>query len=137
MTNNDTHTQMTSLIKAFYHDFMPIIEQIKTYIAALNISEQDKDIFNRINEQLQSAESLLKQLQTISTRNPNTDMTKTILDGLKDGSLKQRLGNRTGRLVIKTDKDYIYVLSDTEGKVDLLDKNMVKVKEISIEEMKA
>lgn len=137
MTNNDTHTQMTSLIKAFYHDFMPMIEQIKTYVAALNISEQDKDIFNRINEQLQSAESLLKQLQTISTRNPNTDMTKTILDGLKDGSLKQRLGNRTGRLVIKTDKDYIYVLSDTEGKVDLLDKNMVKVKEISIEELEA
>ena len=137
MTNNDTHTQMTSLIKAFYHDFMPMIEQIKTYVAALNISEQDKDIFNRINEQLQSAENLLKQLQTISTRNPNTDMTKTILDGLKDGSLKQRLGNRTGRLVIKTDKDYIYVLSDTEGKVDLLDKNMVKVKEISIEELEA
>ncbi len=137
MTNNDTHTQMTSLIKAFYHDFMPMIEQIKTYVAALNISDQDKDIFNRINEQLQSAESLLKQLQTISTRNPNTDMTKTILDGLKDGSLKQRLGNRTGRLVIKTDKDYIYVLSDTEGKVDLLDKNMVKVKEISIEELEA
>ena len=137
MTNNDTHTQMTSLIKAFYHDFMPMIEQIKTYVAALNISEQDKDIFNRINEQLQSAESLLKQLQTISTRNHNTDMTKTILDGLKDGSLKQRLGNRTGRLVIKTDKDYIYVLSDTEGKVDLLDKNMVKVKEISIEELEA
>lgn len=137
MTNNDTHTQMTTMIKAFYHDFMPMIEQIKTYVAALNISEQDKDIFNRINEQLQSAENLLKQLQTISTRNPNTDMTKTILDGLKDGSLKQRLGNRTGRLVIKTDKDYIYVLSDTEGKVDLLDKNMVKVKEISIEELEA
>lgn len=137
MTNNDTHTQMTSLIKAFYHDFMPMIEQIKTYVAALNISEQDKDIFNRINEQLQSAESLLKQLQTISMRNPNTDMTKTILDGLKDGSIKQRLGNRTGRLVIKTDKDYIYVLSDTEGKVDLLDKNMVKVKEIGIEELEA
>jgi hypothetical protein len=39
--------------------------------------------------------------------------------------------------VIKTDKDYIYVLSDTEGKVDLLDKNMVKVKEISIEELEA
>lgn len=97
MTNNDTHTQMTSLIKAFYHDFMPMIEQIKTYVAALNISEQDKDIFNRINEQLQSAESLLKQLQTISTRNPNTDMTKTILDDLKDGSLKQRLGNRSSR----------------------------------------
>ena len=137
MTNNDTHTQMTAMIKAFYHDFMPMIEQIKTYVAALNISEQDKDIFNRINEQLQSAESLLKQLQTISMRNHNTDMTKTILDGLKDGSLKQRLGNRTGRLVIKTDKDYIYVLSDTEGKVDLLDKNMVKVKEIDIEEMEA
>ena len=137
MTNNDTHTQITSLIKSFYTDFMPMIEQIKTYVAALNISEQDKDIFNRINEQLQSAESLLKQLQTISTRNPNTDMIKTILDGLKDGSLKQRLGNRTGRLVIKTDKDYIYVLSDTEGKVDLLDKNMVKVKEISIEELEA
>lgn len=66
MTNNDTHTQMTAMIKAFYHDFMPMIEQIKTYVAALNISEQDKDIFNRINEQLQSAENLLLQLKTVA-----------------------------------------------------------------------
>ena len=66
MTNNDTHTRMTAMIKAFYHDFMPMIEQIKTYVAALNISEQDKDIFNHINERLQSAESLLRQLKTVA-----------------------------------------------------------------------
>ena len=47
---------------------LPIRHNLAYLYASLNISKQDKDIFNRINEQLRSAESLLRQLQTISTK---------------------------------------------------------------------
>lgn len=59
---------MSSIIKAFYHDFMPMIEQIKTDMATLTISEQDKETLGRINEQLRQAGSLLRQLMTITTK---------------------------------------------------------------------
>ena len=42
-----------------------------------------------------------------------------------------------GANLIKVDEDYIYVLSETEGKIDLLDNNWAKVKEIDIEELEA
>ena len=42
----------------------------------------------------------------------------------------------TGKTIIKFDENYIYIKSDTVGKIDLFDKNGVKVKEISEEELK-
>ena len=59
---------MTSLVKGFYHDFMPMVQQIKDDVAALHINEQDKETLGRINEQLRQAESLLRQLMTITTK---------------------------------------------------------------------
>lgn len=43
---------MFSIVKAFYHDFMPMVQQIKDDVAALHINEQDKETLGRINEQL-------------------------------------------------------------------------------------
>lgn len=59
---------MSSIVKAFYHDFMPMVQQIKDDVSALHISEQDKETLGRINEQLRQAESLLRQLKTISAK---------------------------------------------------------------------
>lgn len=36
-----------------------------------------------------------------------------------------------GKTIIKYDENYVYVKSDTAGKIDLFDKEGVKVKEIS------
>lgn len=57
---------MVSINRAFYADLMPMIEQIKNEIAALNICEQDMNTVNRINEYFSKAESLLKQLKTVA-----------------------------------------------------------------------
>ena len=59
---------MSSIVKGFYHDFMPMVQQIKDDVAALHINEQDKETLGRINEQLRQAESLLRQLMTITTK---------------------------------------------------------------------
>ena len=58
---------MTTLVRGFYHDFMPMVRQIKDDVSALHIGEQDKEALDRINEQLRQAESLLRQLMTITT----------------------------------------------------------------------
>ena len=42
----------------------------------------------------------------------------------------------TGREVIKFDKEFIYVKSDTAGMVDVFDKMGAKIKEINIEDLK-
>lgn len=57
---------MVSINRAFYADLMPMIEQIKNEIAALNICEQDMNTVNRINEYFSKAESLLKQLKNVA-----------------------------------------------------------------------
>ena len=124
------------MCKSFYTDFMPMIQQIKSNVESLKITEQNTDALNNICEQLERAESLLKQLSKLSNRNSNANKTKAILDAIKDGSLKHQPKEK-GQYLIKVDEDYIYVLSETEGKIDLLDNNLVKVKEIDIEELDA
>ena len=124
------------MCKSFYTDFMPMIQQIKSDVESLKITEQNTDTLNNICEQLERAESLLKQLAKLSNRDSNTNKTKAILDAIKDGSLKHQPKEK-GQYLIKVDEDYIYVLSETEGKIDLLDNNRVKVKEIDIEELEA
>lgn len=122
------------MCKSFYTDFMPMIQQIKSNVESLKITEQNTDALNNICKQLERAESLLKQLSKLSNRNSNANKTKAILDVIKDGSLKHQPKEK-GQYLIKVDEDYIYVLSETEGKIDLLDNNWVKVKEIDIEEL--
>ena len=124
------------MCKSFYTDFMPMIQQIKSNIESLKITEQNTDALNNICEQLERAESLLKQLAKLSNRDSNTNKTKAILDAIKDGSLKHQPKEK-GQYLIKVDEDYIYVLSETEGKIDLLDNNWNKIKEIDIEELEA
>ena len=124
------------MCKSFYTDFMPMIQQIKSNVESLKITEQNTDVLNNICEQLERAESLLKQLAKLSNRDSNTSKTKAILEAIKDGSLKHQ-SKEKGQYLIKVDEDYIYVLSETEGKIDLLDNNWVKVKEIDIEELEA
>jgi len=124
------------MCKSFYTDFMPMIQQIKSNVESLKITEQNTDALNNICEQLERAESLLKQLAKLSNRDSNTNKTKVILDAIKDGSLKHQPKEK-GQYLIKVDEDYIYVLSETEGKIDLLDNNWNKVKEIDIEELEA
>ena len=122
------------MCKSFYTDFMPMIQQIKSNVEFLKITEQNTDALNNICEQFVRAESLLKQLSKLSNRNSNANKTKAILDAIKDGSLKHQPKEK-GQYLIKVDEDYIYVLSETEGKIDLLDNKWVKVKEIDIEEL--
>lgn len=122
------------MCKSFYTDFMPMIQQIKSNVEFLKITEQNTDALNNICEQFERAESLLKQLSKLSNRNSNANKTKAILDAIKDGSLKHQPKEK-GQYLIKVDEDYIYVLSETEGKIDLLDNKWVKVKEIDIEEL--
>mgnify|MGYP007080847171 FL=1 len=122
------------MCKSFYTDFMPMIQQIKSNVESLKITEQNTDALNNICKQLERAESLLKQLSKLSNRNSNANKTKAILDVIKDGSLKHQPKEK-GQYLIKVDEDYIYVLSETEGKIDLLDNKWVKVKEIDIEEL--
>lgn len=124
------------MCKSFYTDFMPMIQQIKSNEESLKITEQNTDALNNICEQLERAESLLKQLSKLSNRNSNANKTKAVLEAIKDGSLKHQPKEK-GQYLIKVDEDYIYVLSETEGKIDLLDNNLVKVKEIDIEELDA
>lgn len=124
------------MCKSFYTDFMPMIQQIKSNVESLKITEQNTDALNNICEQLERADSLLKQLSKLSNRNSNANKTKAILDAIKDGSLKHQPKEK-GQYLIKVDEDCIYVLSETEGKIDLLDNNLVKVKEIDIEELEA
>ena len=124
------------MCKSFYTDFMPMIQQIKSNVESLKITEQNTDALNNICEQLERAESLLKQLSKLSNRDSNANKTKAVLEAIKDGSLKHQPKEK-GQYLIKVDEDYIYVLSETEGKIDLLDNNLVKVKEIDIEELDA
>ena len=124
------------MCKSFYTDFMPMIQQIKSNVESLKITEQNTDALNNIYEQLERAESLLKQLSKLSDRDSNANKTKAILEAIKDGSLKHQPKEK-GQYLIKVDEDYIYVLSETEGKIDLLDNNWNKVKEIDIEELEA
>ena len=124
------------MCKSFYTDFMPMIQQIKSNVESLKITEQNTDALNNICEQLERAESLLKQLSKLSNRDSNANKTKAILEAIKDGSLKHQPKEK-GQYLIKVDEDYIYVLSETEGKIDLLDNNWNKVKEIDIEELEA
>ena len=122
------------MCKSFYTDFMPMIQQIKSNVESIKITEQNTDALNNICEQFERAESLLKQLSKLSNRDSNTSQTKAILDAIKDGSLKHQPKEK-GQYLIKVDEDYIYVLSQTAGKIDLLDNNWNKVKEIDIEEL--
>lgn len=41
-----------------------------------------------------------------------------------------------GKTIVKVDKDYVYVQSDTEGKINLFNEHGDKVKQISAEELK-
>jgi hypothetical protein len=41
-----------------------------------------------------------------------------------------------GQTIVKVDKDYVYVQSDTAGKIDLFNEHGDKVKQISAEELK-
>ena len=54
------------MYKSFYIDFMPIIQQIKSNVESLKISQQNIDILNNMYEQVERAESLLKQLKTLA-----------------------------------------------------------------------
>lgn len=147
---------MSSLVKGFYHDFMPMIEQIKTDVATLTISEQDKETLSRINEQLRQAESLLRQLKTISAKRTREQTINTLKDMLVPGEITtfpytlqgpiaivSDNGNYVrcpawgaGKTIIKFDKNFVYMKSDTAGKVDLFNSEGVKVMEIDEEKIK-
>lgn len=122
------------MCKSFYTDFMPMIQQIKNNMESIKINEQNADILDNINEQLARAESLLRQLKNFSDVKLGANATKIALKAIKDGTVKHHPKSE-GQYLIKVDKDYIYVLSETEGKLDLLDNNWNKVKEIAIEEL--
>ncbi len=126
---------MAEMAKGFYHDYMPIIQQVKSDVSALHTDKQDKETLDRINEQLSKAESLLQQLMTISVKNPETDMTEVALNAIKYGTFKNNPALREGRIIVKIDENYTYVQSSTDGKIDLFDENGVKVKEIDIKEL--
>lgn len=119
---------------AFYTDFMPMIQQIKNNMESIKINEQNADILNNINEKLAKAESLLRQLKNFSDVKLGANATKIALKAIKGGTVKHHPKSE-GQYLVKVDKDYIYVLSETEGKIDLLDNNWNKVKEIAIEEL--
>ena len=147
---------MSSIVKAFYHDFMPMIEQIKTDVATLHISEQDKETLGRINEQLRQAESLLRQLKTISAKRTKEQTINALKDMFVPGEITtfpytlqgpiaivSDNGNYvrcpawgTGKTIIKFDKNFVYMRSDTAGKVDLFNSEGVKVMEIDEEKIK-
>lgn len=147
---------MSSIVKAFYHDFMPMIEQIKTDMVTLHISEQDKETLDRINEQLRQAESLLRQLKTISAKRTREQTINTLKDMFVPGEITtfpytlqgpiaivSDNGNYvrcpawgTGKTIIKFDKTFVYMKSDTTGKVDLFNSEGVKVMEIDEEKIK-
>lgn len=147
---------MSSIVKAFYHDFMPMIEQIKTDVATLHISEQDKETLGRINEQLRQAESLLRQLKTISAKRTRKQTINTLKDMFVPGEITtfpytlqgpiaivSDNGNYVrcpawgaGKTIIKFDKNFVYMKSDTAGKVDLFNSEGIKVMEIDEEKIK-
>lgn len=147
---------MSALAKGFYHDFMPMIEQIKTGVATLHISEQDKETLSRINEQLRQAESLLRQLKTISAKRTRKQTINTLKDMFVSGEITtfpytlqgpiaivSDNGNYVrcpawgaGKTIIKFDKNFVYMKSDTAGKVDLFNSEGVKVMEIDEEKIK-
>ena len=147
---------MSSIVKAFYHDFMPMIEQIKTDVATLHISEQDKETLGRINEQLRQAESLLRQLKTISAKRTREQTINTLKDMFVPGEITifpytlqgpiaivSDNGNYVrcpawgaGKTIIKFDKNFVYMKSDTAGKVDLFNAEGIKVMEIDEEKIK-
>ena len=147
---------MSSIVKAFYHDFMPMIEQIKTDVSALHISEQDKETLGRINEQLRQAESLLRQLKTISAKRTRKQTINTLKDMFVPGEITifpytlqgpiaivSDNGNYVrcpawgaGKTIIKFDKNFVYMKSDTAGKVDLFNSEGIKVMEIDEEKIK-
>lgn len=144
---------MSSIVKAFYHDFMPMIEQIETGVATLHISEQDKETLGLINEQLRQAESLLRQLKTISAKRTREQTINTLKDMLVPGEITifpytlqgpiaivSDNGNYVRcpawgarKTIIKFDKNFVYVRSDTAGKVDLFNSEGIKVMEIDEE----
>ena len=65
---NQVRMEVTSsLYRAFYTDFMPIVQKIKDGVSALNINKTDNNTTTQIKEQLTRAESLLKQLKTLAT----------------------------------------------------------------------
>ena len=147
---------MTSLVKGFYHDFMPMVQQIKDDISALHISEQDKETLSRINEQLRQAESLLRQLKTISAKRTREQTINTLKDMFVPGEITafpytlqgpiaivSDNGNYVrcpawgaGKTIIKFDKNFVYMKSDTAGKVDLFNSEGIKVMEIDEEKIK-
>ena len=147
---------MSSIVKGFYHDFMPMVQQIKDDVAALHINEQDKETLGRINEQLRQAESLLRQLKTISAKRTREQTINTLKDMFVPGEITtfpytlqgpiaivSDTGNYVrcpawgaGKTIIKFDKNFVYMKSDTAGKVDLFNKEGVKVKEINEDELK-
>ena len=124
---------MSSIVKGFYHDFMPMVQQIKDDVAALHINEQDKETLGRINEQLRQAESLLRQLKTISAKRTREQTINTLKDMFVPGEITtfpytlQRPieivsdnGNYVrcpawgaGKNIIKFDKNFVYMKSDT------------------------
>ncbi len=147
---------MTSLVKGFYHDFMPMVQQIKDDVSALHISEQDKETLGRINEQLRQAESLLRQLKTISAKRTRKQTINTLKDMFVSGEITtfpytlqgpiaivSDNGNYVrcpawgaGKTIIKFDKNFVYMKSDTAGKVDLFNSEGIKVMEIDEEKIK-
>jgi hypothetical protein len=135
---------------------MPMIEQIKTDVATLTISEQDKETLSRINEQLRQAESLLRQLKTISAKRTKKQTINTLKDMFVPGEITtfpytlqgpiaivSDNGNYVrcpawgaGKTIIKFDKNFVYMKSDTAGKVDLFNSEGIKVMEIDEEKIK-
>ena len=45
-------------------------------------------------------------------------------------------GKGKGKEIIKVDENYVYMKSDTKGKIDLFDRKFAKVKEINEDELK-
>ena len=147
---------MATLVRGFYHDFMPMVQQIKDDVAALHINEQDKETLGRINEQLRQAESLLRQLKTISAKRTREQTINTLKDMFVPGEITtfpytlqgpiaivSDNGNYVrcpawgaGKTIIKFDKKFVYMKSDTAGKVDLFNSEGIKVMEIDEEKIK-
>ena len=57
------------MCKSFYVDFMPILQKIQYNVSILNVFEEEKSrdyVINQINEQIDNAMSLLKQIKNFS-----------------------------------------------------------------------
>ena len=76
------------MCEAFYTDFMPMIQKIKSNAESLEMRAQNRDTLNNIHEQLERAERLLKQMISFSHKSADTNTTKANPDTIKADTFK-------------------------------------------------